>query len=260
MYQRYYGGNMDEGWTRWLLEDFEFPYDTLMDAAITGGDLNDAYDVIVLPADSVARMTGEEPEDSRGRGGRSDDYPPEYRSGFGDDGVAALEAFVENGGTLVTFAQAGDLPIEKFDLPVRNIVAGLPSTEFWSPGSTLKVEIDHEHPLAYGMPDAGLAAFLGGSQVYAVVATPRNERVERIVTFIDRDILQSGWLLGEEVIAEKAAMVSVQHGEGRVVLIGVRAQHRAQTHGTFKLVFNALMGSGATAGGERMSTAGGGRP
>ena len=260
MYQRYYGGNMDEGWTRWLLEEFEFPYDTLMDAAITGGDLNDAYDVIVLPADSVARMTGEEPEDGRGRGGRSDDYPPEYRSGFGDDGVAALEAFVENGGTLVTFAQAGDLPIEKFDLPVRNIVAGLSSTEFWSPGSTLKVEIDHEHPLAYGMPDTGLATFLGGNQVYAVVATPRNERVERIVTFIDRDILQSGWLLGEEVIAEKAAMVSVQHGEGRVVLIGFRAQHRAQTHGTFKLVFNALMDAGVPADAGRTSTAGGGRP
>ena len=94
------------------------------------------------------------------------------------------------------------------------------------------------------MPADGLAAFLGGNQVYEVVATPHNDRVQRIVTFIDRDILQSGWLLGEDTIAEKAAMVSVQHGQGRVVLIGFRAQHRAQTHGTFKLVFNALMGAG----------------
>ena len=243
MYQRYYGGNMDEGWTRWLLEAFAFPYDTLMDTAITGGNLNEAYDVIVLPADSVARMTGE-PSETSGRGGsRPEDYPPAYRSGFGDEGVAALEAFVKNGGTLVTFAQAGDLPIQKFGLPVRNLLAGLSSMEFWSPGSTLRVNIDHTNALAYGMPADGLAAFLSGNQVYEVVATPRNDRVKRIVTFVDRDILQSGWLLGEDVIAEKAAMVSVQHGLGQVVLIGFRVQHRAQTHGTFKLFFNTLIGA-----------------
>ena len=243
MYQRYYGGNMDEGWTRWLLEAFAFPYDTLMDTAITDGNLNDAYDVIVLPADGVARMTGE-PSETSGRGGsRPEDYPPAYRSGFGDEGVAALEAFVKNGGTLVTFAQAGDLPIQKFGLPVRNLLAGLSSTEFWSPGSTLKVNIDRTNALAYGMPADGLATFLGGNQVYEVVATPRNDRVKRIVTFVDRDILQSGWLIGEDVIAEKAAMVSVQHGLGQVVLIGFRVQHRAQTHGSFKLFFNALIGA-----------------
>lgn len=243
MYQRYYGGNMDEGWTRWLLEDFAFSYNTLMDAAITDGNLNDTYDVIVLPADGVARMTGE-PSETSGRGGsRPEDYPPAYRSGFGDEGAAALEAFVKNGGTLVTFAQAGDLPIQKFGLPVRNLLAGLSSTEFWSPGSTLKVNIDRTNALAYGMPADGLATFLGGNQVYEVVATPRNDRVKRIVTFIDRDILQSGWLIGEDVIAEKAAMVSVQHGLGQVVLIGFRVQHRAQTHGTFKLFFNALIGT-----------------
>ncbi len=154
----------------------------------------------------------------------------------------ALEAFVENGGTLVTLAEAGALPIEKFGLPVRNVREGLSSTEFWSPGSTLKVNIDNTHPLAYGMPDEGLATFLGNNHAYEIVATPRNERADRIVTFVERDILQSGWLLGEDVIAEKAAMVSVEHGQGKVVLIGFRTQHRAQTHGTFKLLFNALVG------------------
>ena len=239
-----WGGNMDEGWTRWVLERFEFAYTRLHDAEVRTGNLRAAYDVIVLPADSVTRMTGESSEGGGRSGSRPEDYPPAYRSGFGDEGVAALEAFVNNGGTLVTFAQAGDLPIQKFRLPVRNLVAGLSSTEFWSPGSTLRVDINHTNPLAYGMPADGLAAFLGGNQVYEVVATPHNDRVQRIVTFIDRDILQSGWLLGEDTIAEKAAMVSVQHGQGRVVLIGFRAQHRAQTHGTFKLVFNALMGAG----------------
>ncbi|MGH7506536.1 MAG: M14 family zinc carboxypeptidase, partial [Longimicrobiales bacterium] len=238
MYQRYYGGNIDEGWTRWLLEDFAFPYDTLMDAEILTGDLNDSYDVIILPADRIARMTGESEEDDDD----PPEYPEQYRSGFGEEGVQALEAFVENGGTLVTFAEAGALPIERFGLPIRNVVDGLSSTEFWSPGSTLRVEVDNTNPLAWGMPEDALAAFLANSQVYEVVPTDRSERIERIVTFVDRDILQSGWLLGEEVIAEKAAMVEVAHGSGRVVLIGFRAQHRAQTHGTFKLVFNALVG------------------
>ena len=245
LYQRYFGGNMDEGWTRLMLEDFAFPYDTLMDDRIKDGDLNDDYDVIILPADGVARMTGEQGNGDGGRGGRGPSaYPPEYRSGFGQEGVDALEAFVEDGGTLLTFAQAGALPIEKFGLPIRNVVDGLSSTEFWSPGSTLKVTVDNTNPLAYGMPRNALATVLANNQVYQVVPSDRNERVERIVTFVDRDLLQSGWLLGEDVIAKKAAMVSVRHGQGKVVLIGFRVQHRAQTHGTFKLVFNALMSGG----------------
>jgi hypothetical protein len=244
LFQRYRGGNMDEGWTRLMLEMFAFPYDTLMDARIKQGDLNDDYDVIVLPADGVASMTGEQREGGGGggfRGGDPSSIPPEYRSGFGQEGTDALEEFVENGGTLVTFAQAGSFAIEKFGLPVRNVLAGLSSTEFWSPGSTLHVTVDNTNPLAYGMPEDALATVLAQNQVYQINPSDRNHRIERIVTFVDRNILQSGWLLGEDVIAEKAAMVSVGHGEGKVVLIGFRAQHRAQTHGTFKLVFNALV-------------------
>jgi hypothetical protein len=248
MYQRYYGGNMDEGWTRWLLEDFSFPYVTLMDAEIRAGNLNRRYDVILLPADNTARLVGPSATGGQGGGGRGgaggdSEYPEKYRSGLGEEGVAALEAFVENGGTLVTFAEAGDFAIERFGLPVRDVVAGLSSTQFWSPGSTLRVRVDNTNPLAWGMPETALATFLGNNQVYEVMPTPANERVERVVTFIDRDILQSGWLLGEDVIANKAAMVAVDHGQGRVVLIGFRAQHRAQAHGTFKLLFNTLVGA-----------------
>jgi hypothetical protein len=243
MYQRYYGGNMDEGWTRWLIEQWGFPYKSLMDAEIKAGNLLTKYDVIVLPADRVEMMTGERRGEGSGRGGaaRPAEVPPEYRSGFGQEGVAALRAFVEKGGTLVTFAEAGDFAIQKFELPLRNVVANRPSKEFWSPGSTLRVRIDNTNPLAFGMPSEGLAVFLANNQAYEVMPTPHNERVERIVTFAERDLLQSGWLLGEDTIARKAAMVSVEFGQGKVTLIGFRAQHRAQTHGTFKLVFNALL-------------------
>ncbi len=242
MYQRYLGGNMDEGWTRLLLEKFEFPYASIMDKELKAGDLNKKYDVLILPDDGTATMTGDYPPGANLRRNPAS-YPPEYRSGFGKEGIKALEEFVKSGGTLVTFGRASALPIEKFKLPVRNVVAGVPSKEFWSPGSTLRIYIDNTNPLGYGMPKEGLAMFLIGNLVFEVRPSDINHRIERVATFVERDVLQSGWLLGEEKIAKKAAIVSVGHGKGKVVLIGFRAQHRVQTHGTFKFVFNALVSS-----------------
>jgi hypothetical protein len=237
MYQRYYGGNMDEGWTRWLLEDFQFPYATIRDADILDDDdeLRERFDVIILPADAKEMMLGpSDPEEAS-------EYPPEYRSGFGQAGVDALEAFIQAGGTLVTFAQAGDLVLDEFDVPVRNAVAGLSGDDFWAPGSTLRARVDNDHPLAYGMPEETLATFLAGGQVYETVRSPESADVTRLVTYLDRDVLRSGWLLGEDAIANRAAAAAIEHGLGSIVMIGFRAQHRAQTHGTFKLVFNALL-------------------
>ena len=246
MYQRYHGGNMDEGWTRWLLEDFSFEYATIMDAEILRGALRERWDVIVLPADSRQMMV-DGPNDVSST-------PPPYRSGFGDEGVAALREFVENGGTLVTFAQAGDLPLADFDLPVENAVEGVWGNDFWSPGSTLHMRVDTTDPFAWGMPRDALATYLAGGQVYETVAGARSADVRRLATYPERDILRSGWLLGEEAIANRAAVVAVDRGEGTVLMLGFRAQHRAQTHGTFKLFFNALMQrprptSGVAAGG-----------
>jgi hypothetical protein len=239
MYHRYYGGNMDEGWTRWLLENFSFAYTSLLDPELKAGNLNRKYDVIILPEDDMRMMiegrssnTADQPE-----------YPEEFRSGFGEPGVQALEAFVRAGGTLVTLGESGDLPIERFHLPVRNVLEGLSSTEFWSPGSTLRVNVDNTDPLTFGMPEEALATFLAGSQAYQLVPVAENQKASRPVTYLHRDVLESGWLLGEAHLADRAAVVSVALGRGSVVLLGFRAQHRAQTHGTYKLLFNALVGS-----------------
>jgi len=236
MYQRWYGGNMDEGWTRWLLEDFQFDYTTIRDGDILNqrDELIERFDVIVLPADSKQMMLGL-PENAAA------EYPPEYRSGFGDAGVEALRAFVEAGGTLVTFAQAGDLVLDEFDVPVRDAVDGLSGNDFWAPGSTLRVRVDTDDPLAYGMPEDALATFLAGGQVYETIPGPESAGVRRYITYVDRDVLQSGWLLGEDAITNRAAAVSIDKGLGQIVMIGFRSQHRAQTHGTFKILFNALM-------------------
>jgi hypothetical protein len=240
MYQRYWGGNMDEGWTRLLLEQFSFPYRSIMDAEIRKGGLNAAYDVIILPEDSTAMITGERSGERAGAR-TPESYPPEYRSGIGSDGVSALKEFVTNGGTLVALGGASVFAIDKFGLSVRNVVAGRTPKEFWCPGSTLKVSFDTSHPLAHGMPAQGLAVYLGGNPVFEILPSDRNDDYETVVRYAGRELLQSGWLIGEDVIARKGAVVQAKVGKGKAVLYGIRPQHRAQTHATFKLFFNALM-------------------
>lgn len=245
MYQRYLGGNMDEGWTRLLLERWGFPYTSVMDAEIGKGNLNAAYDVIILPDDSTARITGERgAQAGGGRGGGPgpdpDSVPPGYRSGIGAEGVKALQDFVRQGGRLVTLGGASSFGIEKFALPIRNVVGNLASKEFYCPGSTLHARFDTMHPLGYGMPAEGLLLFWN-SQAFEIAPSDANENYQVVVRFPERDLLESGWLIGEERIAKKAAMIAAKYGSGEVVLIGFRTQARAQTHGTFKLLFNTLI-------------------
>jgi hypothetical protein len=270
MYQRYGGGNIDEGWTRLTLEQFGFPYTTVMDAEIKKGGLNQKYDVLILPDDSTPTITGETPAagggrggagvaggrggaqvpapaqgeggrggEAGGRGGFGQNVPPEYRSGIGEEGVNAIRDFVRKGGTLITLNGAASFAIDRLGAGVRNVLAGKSTKEFWCPGSTLRVTFDNTNPLAYGMPAEGLALYLG-SPAFEVTA-PEAEHYETIVRYAGRELLSSGWLVGEENLAKKAAMVSAKIGEGRVVMIGFPAQHRAQTHGTYKLLFNALV-------------------
>jgi hypothetical protein len=238
MYQRYRGGNMDEGWTRFVLEQFEFPYTTLHDDDITGGRLASRYDVIILPHDSPAMISGEEEDVPPGRSPQI--YPPQYMSGLGDEGADALRQFVQDGGTIVALGDASEYAIDTFQLRVRDLVADVSSKDFYSPGSTLKVRFDNSNPLAYGMPDDGLILYWSNA-VFEILPSRANDSYATVVRYVDRDVLQSGWLIGEQHLAKKSAMVSAQIGDGQVIVYGFRPQHRAQTHGTFKLFFNALM-------------------
>ena len=238
MYQRYRGGSMDEGWTRFVLEQFEFPNTTLHDDDITRGRLASRYDVIILPHDSAAMISGEEEELPPGRSPQV--YPPQYMSGLGDEGADALRKFVEDGGTVVALGDASAYAIDTFALRVRDLVEDVSSKDFYSPGSTLKVHFDNSNPLAYGMPDDGLILYWSNG-VFEILPSRANDSYATIVRYLDRDVLQSGWLIGEQHMAKKSAMVAAQFGAGQVILYGFRPQHRAQTHGTFKLFFNALM-------------------
>jgi hypothetical protein len=248
LYQRYGGGNVDEGWTRWLLEHFGYDYNSLFDPELKKGDLNAKYDVIIFPDDSTQTLTGEAaPAGAAGRGGRGggegggrEDTPPEYRTGFGEEGVKALKDFVQKGGTIVTLGQASNFGMDKLGVRARNAIAGLPTKQFWCPGSTLHVKVDNNNPLAYGMPTEALALYLQGDPVFDLPGGNGSETYSVIASYGKRDILESGWLVGETNITGKPAMISAGMGKGKVVLVGFRTQHRAQTYGTFKLLFNAI--------------------
>jgi hypothetical protein len=244
VYQRFYGGNVDEGWTRLLLEQFSFPYTTVKDDEVKNDELSEKYDVFILPDDATPLITGkklEEYYEKRFMGKQTlPKDPPEYRSGIGSEGVENLKKFVEEGGTLITFNEASQLALEKFGLHVNNVLKDVKPKEFFCPGSMLKAEINSSHRLAYGMLEKALILFRNGP-AFNIVPSEANEDYEIVVTYPEQDILESGWLIGEEKIAKKAAMIAAKKGSGKIILIGFRVQHRVQTHGTFKLLFNSLL-------------------
>ena len=241
-----WGGNMDEGWTRWVLERFEFDYARLHDADIRAGDLRSAYDVIVLPDATYRSML---------RGLSDDRMPPEYAGGLTVRGLANLYDFVVDGGTLVAMDTAAELPLEIFDLPLRDVTAGQSDDTFFIPGTLLRLDVDTTHPLGWGMPEEA-TAFFSRSPAFALGrAVSRRDRqmgvtaeppdsVTAVASYPSDDLLKSGWLMGDEVIAGQAAVVEAEVERGRVVLLGFRTQHRGQPHGTFKLLFNAIYRGG----------------
>ncbi len=237
LFQRYDGGNMDEGWTRLCLENFSFPYFSLMSQEVKEGDLNKKCDVIVLPDDSPDRIKGIYTSSSRRT---PEKYPEKYKSGIGKEGVEELKEFVKNGGTLVALGSSYKFVVEEFGLKIRNIAEGLDSKELFCPGSTIKVNFDNTHPLAYGMPDEGLVLFRS-SPVFEIIPSRTNKDYETIVRYKDKNLLKSGWLIGEKKIAKKPAMIATDYGRGKIVIIGFRTQHRDQTDGTFKLLFNSIL-------------------
>src|SRR5207248_5994372 len=151
--------NIDEGWTRWLLERYEFPFKTITDADVRAGNLRAQFDAIVVPAAAPARLVS---------GHAAGAVPAEYAGGLGQDGVDALKAFVEAGGTLICLDQSGGLAIAAFKLPLRDVAREATTDKFCCPGSILRLDVDPSRPLAYGMI-AHTAAFFSFSSAYDVL-------------------------------------------------------------------------------------------
>ena len=234
---------MDEGWTRWLLEQFEFEYTTVKDEEVKAG-LED-FDVLILPSDDTALITGEKVEEHYEKKYKGAFAPPvlpdEYKSGIGEEGVKKINEFVENGGTVIALYESAGFATEKLGIAVRNPLKDMEPKKFHCPGSTIWVDIDNKHPLGYGMPEKGLI-LLRGNHAYAVKGNHNNDHYNVVVSYPEENMMQSGWLIGEEHLARKAAMLEAKKKNGKVILYGFQPQSRALTDAAFKLFFNALVG------------------
>ena len=230
IYASWTGGNMDEGWTRWVLEQYEFRVTPIHNADIRRGALRTSFDAIIIPDQAPREIID---------GFNAESIRAEYRGGIGESGVENLARFVTDGGTLITLGAASDLAIDRLPVPVRNIKRGLRRDQHYAPGTILRLQVDTSHPEGYGMATDTYGFYTNGP-VFAPVEGFTSVRSTVVARYPAVDIVASGWLKGEEIMAGRAAVVSIEMNPGRVVLFGLRPQHRGQTHATFPLLFNAL--------------------
>jgi hypothetical protein len=222
--------NNDEGWTRFLLEQFGFPYTSLENKEIQTGGLRQHFDAIVFPDASAASMES---------GHKAGSMPPEFTGGLEAKGADALREFATAGGTLIFLNRASDYARLHLGVAARNVVHGVSNSEYYSPGSILNARLDTRYPLAAGLPE-DLAIWSEQSPAWDIQGDTQEWAPVR---YPDKNLLASGWLLGEKYLAGKAALVDARLGAGHVILFGMRPQYRAQSYQTFKLFFNALLQS-----------------
>ncbi len=238
--------NMDEGWTRYVLDDLGIPYKTLHNDAFKGSkekkvNLKTDYDVIIFADESAdiikSGRTAPSPDRPQMRAAV---YPPEYEGGIEKEGVEALKAFVEQGGILVTLNRACELAIRELEAPVRNVLERVERSRFFCPTSLLQIEVDNTSPLGYGLGKKVAAMFVNSLALETRIPPADWER-KVVASYAEKNVLLSGWLLGEDLIARKAAVVDLSYKKGKMILIGLRSQHRAQSHGTYKFLLNSLL-------------------
>jgi hypothetical protein len=222
IYKNSRAGNMDEGWTRFVFDTFNVPFQSVSETAITEASPRAKFDVVVLPSEqSRATPDGEAPENQRG---------------IGDPGYKNLARFVEDGGTLICFDGSCGQLIKQLKLPLRNVLEGVRSNDFYCPGSVLRIDVDTSNAIARTMSKDTNAYFIGSS----AFDVTEDGKVQVIARYAKEGILRSGWLRGEDKLKDKIALASVSMGKGRIVLFGFRPQHRGQTWGTFPFIWNAI--------------------
>jgi hypothetical protein len=231
---------MEAGWTRWILEQFEFPFERVFAQRLDAGNLNADFDVLVFVDGAIPATSTPAPTDPP-------NVPAEFQSHLGrvtiERTMAPLRAFVEGGGTIVAIGNSAPNLARHFKLPVENHLTEdgtpLPRAKFFVPGSVLSTTVDISHPLAAGMR-ARTDVFFDNSPVFRVQANPAIRAIARFETAAP---LRSGWAWGQQYLNDGVAALEVRVGKGRVILYGPEILQRAQPHGTFKLLFNALYAS-----------------
>lgn len=244
---RSYLPSMDEGWTRFILEGYRTSLQLRVDRDVRSGSIynrdildekiDPETDTIIFPDQSANSILN---------GYAKDSMPKEYTGGLGKEGAEKLKKFVENGGKIVFLNRSCEFAIDQFGLPIKDVTKGLPRKDFYIPGSILRTELDRTHPVAkYYMPEkAESIAWFENSPAFEIQTDPlalaNNFRIIARYPSDPKKILLSGWALGAEKIAGKAALVEFRIGKGKIYLFGFRPQYRAQSLATFPMFFNAI--------------------
>lgn len=222
--------SMDEGWTRYILDEYSWDYTKLHNADIKAGKLRQRFDAIVLP-------------DQRGtsilQGMDFKTVAPEFRGGIGEEGLEALKQFVAEGGTLVALGEAANFLVDKLPLGVKDLKRTYSRDQHFAPGTIVNLQVDTANPVGWGMA-ADTFGFYINSPFFQLTEGFSSQKVSVVARYPNTGVNASGWLRGEDLMFGRAAVVTVEMNPGKVVLFGIRPQHRAQTHATLPLLFNAL--------------------
>jgi hypothetical protein len=219
--------NMDEGWTRYIFDTFNVPYSSVRDVDMRQGALSSKFDALIFTSQAATQIVN---------GNAAGTLPPEYTGGITEGGVKNLKEFVNNGGMMICFDNACDMAIKEFNLPLKNTLEGVKSSEFYCPGSIVALDVDNKHPIASMLPVSTPAYFINSSAFTAAAGAP----VRVVARYAKDNVLLSGWLLGEDKLRGQIALAEVSVGKGRIVLFGFRPQHRGQAWATLPFIWNAL--------------------
>ncbi len=251
-----YGGSMPSGWTRFILEQYGFPFEVVYPQTLDAGNLNATFDAIIFVDDTVIQTDAAGGRGGRGAGfgGQQQDpasIPAEYRGWLGSLTAATtlpqVRRFLENGGTVLSIggstSMAYQLGLPLSDHLVERSADGrtrpLPREKYYVPGSVLRVAVDTANPLAHGLP-AALDVFFDNSPVFALGPEAALRGVRPVAWFDSASPLRSGWAWGQGYLNGGIAVAEAQVGKGRLLLFGPEIAFRAQPHGTFKFLFNGI--------------------
>ena len=255
-----YGGSMPSGWVRWLFEKFEFPFEVVFPQTLDAGNLISKFDVLVFVTDGIPAFGAGQGGRGGGGGGMpagfaaggrgQQNIPPEYQAWVGQVTAARtipqLRRFVEDGGTLIAIGRSTSVA-QHFGLPlsdalVEKTVAGerrLPNDKFYVPGSVLRVAVDNNNPLAYGM-GSHVDVFYDNSPAFILLPEAAIRGLRPVAWFDSPAPLRSGWAWGQHYLRGALAAIEAPMGKGKVFLFGPEITFRAQPHGTFKFLFNGI--------------------
>lgn len=243
-----YGGSMPSGWMRWIMEQFKFNFEVIYAQDIDKGDLKSKYDIILFVGGAMPSLTGR----SGGFGNpKPEETPDEFKRTIGsistDKSIPALKQFMEAGGKVLTIGSSTSLAYH-LKLPVKNMLTemfngkerDLPNEKFYIPGSLMQITLNNQHPAAWGMNEKADVLF-DDSPVFSINPEAQsNGSVRPLAWFASDKTLRSGWAWGQSYLKDGVAAFEASVGKGTLYAFGPEITFRAQSHGTFKLVFNQL--------------------